>query len=194
MQSSVELSRPYERLDSVQHSDDVVRIYPQKWIILGQFGGNTLGALTFSALAAAAWSGGLLGHIAAHVLGLLAIVALLCAVQSVVWAVRRIPTFDFRNDSVIVHLTGWHAIRIPDHEIENVVLTSTAQLPVIVALELASPQQFRGELSVLDRCYFDYSKKFVGCGLSYNLSLSSEEMAQFIEFLQGRFGDRLVHA
>ena len=194
MQStSAELSRTHERFDSVQLTVDTVKINPPRWTSLGQFAGNLSGFVIFAAMAVKAWPEGFVGHFAAHVFGLLAIVALLCAVQSVVWMVRKIPTFDFRADSVVVHLTGWHAIHIPDHEIENVVLTSADQLPVIVALELVSPHQFRRQLPFLDRCYFDYSKKFVGCGLSYNVSLSAKDMAQFIELLEGRFGDRVVH-
>ena len=169
-------------------------IHPQPWGSLGVFGGTFFGAIGFGAMAVTGWNNGGIGHVAAHLFGVLALVSLLCAVQSLVWAVRKIATLDLRPDSLIVYLTGWHAVQIQDHEVARIVLTPTAQLPIIVGIELVNPLAVRRSLSFLDRCYFDYSKKFVGCGLSYNVSLSSEDFAQFYHLLRTRFGDRVEGA
>ena len=166
-------------------------IYPKPWSNLGQFAGTIGAACGFVLLARFGWSKGIAGHIAAHIFGVFALVSLLCAVQSLVWAMRKIATLDLRSDSVILHLTGGHAIEIPDHEIAQVVLAGVAHRPMIVAFEVTSPNVFRGRLPFLDRCYFDYSKKFVGSGLSYHVSLSPEDLAQFINMLRTRFGERV---
>jgi hypothetical protein len=167
-------------------------IHPNRWSNLGQLAGTIAATLGFTLLAVFGSSNGPVGHIAAHIFGVLAMVSLLCVVQSLVWAVRKLPTFDFGFGSVTVYLMGWHPIPIQDHEIAQVVIRSTAQM--IIALQLVSPQRLRKQLPFLDRCYFDYSQKFVGSGLSYNVSLTSKDLAEFLDMLRTRFDERLVYA
>jgi len=46
-------------------------------------------------------------------------------------------------------------------------------------------------LSFLDRCYFDYSRRFVGHGLSVSLHLDSGELSQFHRRLREQYGERV---
>ena len=154
---------------------------------------NLVGAFLFASICLWGTPGyGILGYLIANLAGLLASVALLCAVQSVVWLVLQLPSLQVDGSTTTVYLTGWRPITLEQSEIADVVLHSVGDVKFNVALELVSPQIVRRGLSIFDRFYFDYSQRFTGFGFSYSIVLRPDEQAKLVRALRAQFGARVT--
>ena len=97
---------------------------------------------------------GTIGYLLANFAGLLASVALLCAVQSAVWLILQLPTLQFDTNSTTVYLTGWRPITLEQKEIAEVVLHGAGGDRFSIAVELVAPGAVRRGLTVFDGFFF----------------------------------------
>ena len=126
--------------------------------------------------------------IASQIFGLLAVVALLCAVQSGLWGIRRLPTLRLDANVLTVFLTGWTPIRLEDRDIKRVTFYSVPDCPFCIAIVPASPNELLRRLTLLDRFYFRQSQRLAGFGFSYQVVLPPDEQAELVRILGARFG------
>ena len=134
--------------------------------------------------------------IISHGAAIVAPVMLICAIQSFVWALRRLPDLILTENGVTVFLCGFRAIHLAPEEIDALRIYKPANAGVALAIEPRDLTRFRKGLSLLDRFYFDQSRRFVGHGLSMSLRLDADEMSRLYARLRTQYGDRaeaLVH-
>jgi hypothetical protein len=135
---------------------------------------------------------GMLGFLLANFAGLLASLALLCAVQSVVWLLLQLPSLQIDGSTTTVYLTGWRPIILEQSEIAEVVLRNAGGEKFNVTLELVSPEAVRRGLSVFDRLYFDSRERLSGFGFSHTIALRPDDQAKLVRALRAQFGARVT--
>jgi len=126
----------------------------------------------------------------AHVAGLLAMVMLLCAIQSTVWAWRNLPDVIVHEHGLTTFLTGFHAIHLAEADVAGLLLHLNPRGGPSLVIEPCDRETFRRGMGVLDRYYFDQSRRFAGHGLSYSLHLNAEELSHLYARLREQYGDR----
>jgi hypothetical protein len=136
------------------------------------------------------FSGDWIYMVLGHFLLVLAPVMLICAIQSLVWAVRRLPDVIVHERGVTTFLTGFRSIDLAAAEVASLLIYCRPEIGVSLAIEPADSEKFRRELSLMDRYYFDQSRKYVGHGLSLTLRLNAEELAEFYARLRAQYGER----